>query len=178
MHCSWILCAIAPSRYERVRKHLPTITVDYESRLTAFNTSKLALLIEEEPLAHLTPLLLHMISVVPFDWQFMFLGSYESLDHVRSSLPIQRHQSSGKLKFQRMPEHLSYSMKAMKNHMFADITFYDLYLDGAEWLLLFPADSILCTAANTSLNGWLKYDWIGSRRQVFHYTTSKFLSPG
>ncbi len=45
----------------------------------AYNASKLALVIEPRPLPHLVPHLLHMISVVPPDWRFLFIGSEESV---------------------------------------------------------------------------------------------------
>ncbi len=104
-----------------------------------------------------------MISVVPADWQFLFLGSDESLEHIQSSLAIQRHQSYGKLELKRIPEYnSSWPVIDKKNHMFADMSFYNLYLHRAEWLLDFQADSILCAVAGTTLNDWLKYDWLGS----------------
>lgn len=105
-----------------------------------------------------------MMSAVASDWRFIFLGSDESLSFIRSSLPVQQHQKTGKLELKNLPEHPSYSAKAAKNHMFADISFYTQYVDGAEWLLSLQADSMICVGANTTLDDWLEYDWLGSRR--------------
>lgn len=122
------------------------------------NSVRFALLVEELPLGHVTPLLLQMISVVPPDWSFMFLGSNISLSHVNASMAIRLHQESGKWKLREVPSNTSYGPGAQINHMFTDLSFYQKYLDSAEWLLVFQTDSILCAPSEISLDEWLEYD--------------------
>jgi 16S rRNA G1207 methylase RsmC len=68
------------SRLDEARQKIPKIKVDWAQELStdprdAYNTSKVAILIEPRPLPHLVPQILHMISVVPPDWRFLFIGS-------------------------------------------------------------------------------------------------------
>ena len=127
-----------------------------------FNESKLAILIEDRPLGHLAPLLQHMISVVPPDWRFLFLGSRESLNQTSSSIATQLHQKSGKLTLREIPENGTKSIREVTNRLFTDVTFYQEYTDPAEWLLVFQADSMLCAQSELSLDDWLRYDWVGA----------------
>lgn len=77
-----------------------------------FNDSKVALLIEDRPVAHLAPLLLHMISVVPPDWRFVFLGSVESVVFLNNSLAVRMQVRSGKLDLRELP--LGFSSKGQE----------------------------------------------------------------
>ncbi|PNY24981.1 Uncharacterized protein TCAP_05064 [Tolypocladium capitatum] len=71
---------------------------------TRYNASKVALIIEPEPVPLLVPLLLHMIAVVPPDWQFLFIGSKESVFAVSRGFGIQMQQALGKLDLRILPE--------------------------------------------------------------------------
>lgn len=120
------------------------------------------MLIEERPIKHLTPLLLHMLYVVPPDWQLLYLGSSESVSAVRRSLAVQHHQADGKLDVKLAPRNASYEAREQRNRMLTDVAFYKEYLPSAEWLLMYHADSILCANSPLDLNDWLKYDWVGA----------------
>lgn len=103
-----------------------------------------------------------MLYVVPPEWQLFYLGSTKSLSIVESSPAIQRHQVDGKLQLKLAPQNTSYAAHEQRNRMLTDDAFYQEYLPTAEWLLMYHADSILCANAQTDLNDWLKYDWIGT----------------
>ncbi|KAL8939523.1 MAG: hypothetical protein Q9216_003309 [Gyalolechia sp. 2 TL-2023] len=139
---------------------LPSVSVEFKPPPARYNGSKIALLIEERPIKHLTPLLLHMLYVVPPEWQLFYLGSAESLSMVNRSPAIQHHQIEGKLQLKTAPQNASYAAQEQRNRMLTDVAFYREYLPAAEWLLMYHADSILCANAQTDLNDWLKYDWI------------------
>ena len=139
------------------------MNVNWDPGRSPYNESKLALIIESRPLAHLTPLLLHMISVVPSDWQFLFLGSPESLNRTNTSNAIRLHQATGKLKLREAPDVGHIHEQAKVDRMLTNLTFYERYVDPAEWLLLFHSDSILCARSDSTLDDWLGYDWIGGR---------------
>ena len=81
---------------------------------------------------------------------------------VNRSMPIQHHQIDGKLRLNIIPQIASYSAQEHRNRMLTEVAFYKEYLPSAEWLLMYHADSILCANAQTDLNDWLKYDWIGA----------------
>ncbi|KAL8767346.1 MAG: hypothetical protein Q9209_006109 [Squamulea sp. 1 TL-2023] len=140
----------------------PSIKVHYKDPPPRYNGTKIVLLIEERPIKHLTPLLLHIIFAVPPEWQLLYLGSAESLAQVNRSINIQHYQMDGKLKLKIVPRNASYEAVEQRNRMLTDITFYKEYVPKAEWLLMHHADSILCTNSPLDLNDWLKYDWVGA----------------
>ncbi|KAL9031621.1 MAG: hypothetical protein Q9196_000378 [Gyalolechia fulgens] len=141
---------------------LPSVHVDFKPLPPRYNGTKIALLIEERPIKHLTALLLHMLYVVPPEWQLVYLGSTESLSLVQKSPGIQHQQTDGKLQLRVAPRNTSYAAQEQRNRLLTDVAFYQEYLPAAEWLLMYHADSILCANAPTDLNDWLKYDWIGT----------------
>lgn len=159
---SWSIALLAPHQYEKVQDRLPTLNVDFHPRKPTFNESKIALLIEDRPLPHLTPLLLHMMSVVPPDWRFVFVGSPESLNHTNSSSTVRLQQDSGKLELREGPSVGDYQPQEKVDRMLTNLTFYENYTRTAEWLLVFHLDSIICARSETTVDDWLIYDWIGA----------------
>ena len=120
------------------------------------------MLVEVHPFGHLTALLLHMISVVPFEWRFVYVGSKESLARVKKSIPIRDYEKSGKLVLREVPAGFDATNNEGMHRMLTHMRFYEEVVDPAEWLLLFRADTILCAQSNQSLNDWLEYDWVGA----------------
>src|SRR5271170_4332041 len=92
-----ILC-----RYRTLLPELPALTLDYGK--SPYNQSKVALMVENRPVGSLAPLILHMISVVPPDWRFRFMGSNESVLLVNNSAAIRRQVDVGKLDLTYIPE--------------------------------------------------------------------------
>lgn len=117
---------------------------------------------EERPIKQLTALLLYTIYVVPPDWQLLYLGSAESLAQVNRSGAIRHYQMDGKLELKVTPQGASHEVQEQRNHILTDVAFYKEYLPKAEWLLMYRADSILCSNSRLDLNDWLKYDWVGA----------------
>ncbi|RFU35915.1 hypothetical protein B7463_g483, partial [Scytalidium lignicola] len=147
---------------------LPSVKVDWfpddYNPKSQFNASKVALLIEGRPIPHLVPQLLHMISVVPPDWRFVFIGSKESVIHMGRSFATQYHQANGKLDLIVIREPWSVEDKEHVYRMLTDIRFYNEILPEVEWMLKFESDSIMCGNSKDSLNSWLDYDWAGAPR--------------
>ncbi|KAL8685961.1 MAG: hypothetical protein Q9218_007438, partial [Villophora microphyllina] len=165
----WII-ALTGRRHSDVLHHsiqhhvaqLPSVQVHFKPPPPRYNGTKVALLIEERPLGHLTSLLLHMLYVVPSDWQLLYLGSSESLSRVGRSPAIRHHQMDGKIELREAPQNTSYKAMEQRNRLLTDVGFYKEYLPTAEWLLMYHADSILCANSQSDLNDWLKYDWVGA----------------
>ncbi|KAL8838577.1 MAG: hypothetical protein Q9176_004974 [Flavoplaca citrina] len=150
---------------QKVQHHvsqLPSVKVHLRPPPPRYNGTKVALLMEERPIKHLTPLLLHTIYILPPDWQLLYLGSAKSLAQVNQSKAIQHHQADGKLVLRNTPQNASYDAKEQRNRLLTDVAFYKEYLPKAEWLLMHHADSILCANSPHDLNDWLKYDWVGA----------------
>ncbi|CUS08565.1 unnamed protein product [Tuber aestivum] len=153
-----------------------------------FNESKVALLIEDRPVVHLAPLVLHMISVVPEDWKFQFVGSEASIQFLNRSLGVQRQEARGKLEMVVLPNTWSVKGQEPLSRTMTDIEFWkwvggksswdwtDPYTDQmitgpdgsetkrtqVEWVLIFQTDSIMCANSGVSLNSWLDYDYVGA----------------
>jgi hypothetical protein len=150
-------------------EHLPALKVDWHPNYdpkTQFNSSKVALLIEGRPIPHLVPLLLHMISVVPPDWRFVFIGSNKSVISVSRSFATQYQEANGKLDLMVLPKPWAIDSKEDVYRLLTDIRFYDEFLPRVEWLLKFESDSIMCASSADSLNDWLHYSWAGAPRQA------------
>jgi hypothetical protein len=157
------------SRLDEARQKIPSIKVDWvqESDLdprSAYNVSKVALLIEPRPLPHLVPQILHMISVVPPDWRFLFIGSNKSVASVGRAYATKHQQVIGKLDLMVMPEPWEIESKEKVFRMLTDMRFYDEFLPGVEWILKYESDSILCANSDESLNDWLDWHWAGAPR--------------
>ncbi|KAI1355744.1 hypothetical protein F5Y01DRAFT_151936 [Xylaria sp. FL0043] len=163
------------TRLSEARQRIPKVRIDWrppgpgdeaEAARRRFNTSKVALLIEPRPLPHLVPQILHMVSVVPPDWRFVFIGSNLSVASVGRSYATKHQQAVGKLDLLVLPTPWEIDSKEKVHRLLTDIRFYDEFLPGIEWLLKYEYDSILCANSATSLNEWLDWDWAGSPRTV------------
>ncbi|ETS80292.1 hypothetical protein PFICI_07821 [Pestalotiopsis fici W106-1] len=141
--------------------HRPQIP-SFQNTRSVYNTSKVVLLIEPRPLPYLVPQLLHMISVVPSDWHFVFIGSSESVSSVSQSHSTRYQQALGKLKLMTLPEPWYIESKEGVYRALTDRRFYEEFLPDVEWLLRYDADSILCANSGSSLNDWLGWDWVGT----------------
>ncbi|KAK7960969.1 hypothetical protein PG996_011610 [Apiospora saccharicola] len=158
------------SRLDEARQKIPSVKIDWHPNQNGddprrnYNTSKVALLIEPRPLPHLVPQILHMITVVPPDWRFLFVGSNKSAISVGRSFATKHQQAIGKLDLLVLPEPWEIDSKEKVHRLLTDKRFYAEFLPGAEWLLKYEYDSILCANSNQSLNDWLNWDWAGAPR--------------
>lgn len=154
----------------RTREKIPAVKIDFHPEMdprTAYNSSKLAVLIEARPIPHLVPQILHMMTVVPPDWRFLFIGSNKSVISVGKSFGARFQQATGKLDLMVAPKPWSIDSKEDVFRMLTDNRFYDELLPGVEWMLKYESDSIMCGNSEDSLNGWLDYHWAGAPRYDF-----------
>jgi Protein of unknown function (DUF5672) len=156
------------SRLSEARQKLPSIKVDWkptsDDPRSNYNASKIAMIIEARPIPHLVPQILHMISVVPPDWRFLFIGSNESVVSVGRAFATKHQQVIGKLDLMILPAPWSIENKEHVYRLLTDMRFYDEFLPGVEWILKFESDAILCSNSGTSLNDWLDWSWAGAPR--------------
>jgi hypothetical protein len=155
------------SRLSEARQHIPCVKVDWHPDAhprMAYNQSKVALMIEPRPIPHLVSQMLHMISVVPPDWRFVFVGSEKSVLSLGRSFAMKHQQIIGKLDLMVLPEPWQIDTKEMVFRLLTDMRFYDEFLPGVEWILRFESDSIMCANAEHSLDEWLEWSWAGAPR--------------
>jgi hypothetical protein len=160
---------IAKDKYNDYIEHLPAVKVDWHPEYnpkSQFNASKVAVLIEGRPLPQLVPLLLHMISVVPPDWRFVFIGTNKSVISVSRSFATQYQEANGKLDMVVLPKPWKIDSKEGVYRLLTDMRFYDTILPEAEWMLRFESDSILCANSDDSIDDWLHFDWAGAPRSA------------
>lgn len=129
-----------------------------------------------------------MISVVPEDWKFLFVGSQESITFLNQSLGVQRQEARGKLDMVLLPSNYSVKGQEPLSRTMTDLWFWkwlggdsnwdwrEPYLDEmiigpdgketrrtqVEWMLVFQTDSIMCANSGVSLNSWLDWDYVGA----------------
>jgi hypothetical protein len=146
--------------------NLPSITLQYNPKNmpppSPYNTSKVALLIENRSNPVLAPLMLHFMSVVPPDWRFRFMGSLDSVTHINQSRSIRDAVASGKLDLTYIPANMTTGSQEEISQFLTTLWIYEHVLQPAEWLLVFQTDSMLCANSRQSLNNWLEYDWVGA----------------
>ncbi|KAI9831624.1 MAG: hypothetical protein M1826_003233 [Phylliscum demangeonii] len=148
----------------QISSRIPTVKIDYHPHrdpCSNWDQSRVAVLVEARLLGQLSALLLHMISVVPPEWRFVYLGSAASVAVVNGSLAVQLHQATGQLEVRVTPPDLPADI----NKLLTSKTFYNDVIDSAaEWLLVFHADSILCANSRVSLDDWVDqgWDWVGA----------------
>ncbi|KAL7822150.1 hypothetical protein V8C26DRAFT_438860 [Trichoderma gracile] len=164
-----IVSSRVTSRLEEARRMIPSVKLDWpippaKDPRAAFNSSKLALLVEARPLPHLSPLMMHMMAVVPPDWRFLFVGSSESIMSISRAYSIQHQQVIGKLDLVELPPPWSIASKEDVFRLLTDTRFYDEFIPDVEWILKYEHDSMLCANSETSLNEWLDWDWTGAAR--------------
>jgi Protein of unknown function (DUF5672) len=107
--------------------------------------------------------MLHFMNVAPPDWRFQFLGSEHSVQHLNSSPSIQMYERIGKLDLTVIPSNYSVTTQEDLSIMLTDLHFVDHVLPpGAEHLLMFQSDSIICANNNKTLDDWLGYAYVGA----------------
>ena len=138
-----------------------------ESDLTP-SRKKVALLIENRPIAYLVPLLLHFLSVIPPDWSFRFMGSPAAHDVVLTSPAIRRAIAAQKLFLEPIPAQHSVGSRSALTRLFVDPWFYESWLYPAEWLFVFQSDSMVCSQSNTTLNDFVAqgYPFLGAGKST------------
>lgn len=119
-------------------------------------------MIEPRPIPHLAPLIIHMISVAPLDWCFLFIGTNESVMHVNQSRAVKYQQDTGKLVLTVLPEPWEASGQEKIARVLTDIRFYDEFLPDVQWVLKYGYDTILCANSEKSVDDWMEWDWAGT----------------
>ncbi|KAF3908043.1 hypothetical protein ABW21_db0202851 [Orbilia brochopaga] len=128
---------------------------ELEQQRGPYNESKLAFLLENRALPHLTPLLLHFMGVVPPEWPFMFLGSNVSIAHIRKSPAIRQFEEVGKIRMSQISENVTITSQEDLSRLLTSREFYEALLP-AEWLFFFQTDSIICANSPTTINDWVE----------------------
>lgn len=176
---SWFIKAFSDDyryRLQALVPEFPSVVFDY-GETPKYNTSKVALLIENRQKGVLAPLIVSMMAALPQDWTFRFMGSPESVAKVNSSAAIRRNVNMERLSLTYIPSNMTTSGQEEISTFLTNLWVNEVLLRPAEWLLVYQLDSecqrareslgadktgLICSKASSSLNEWLEYDWVGA----------------
>lgn len=125
------------------------------------SSQKAAAIVENRPLENLVPITLHFSSVLGPEWPIHVFTSEENRVLFSESEPFQREVAVGRFHVRSLPEEEKLSSHASVSAFFTKPWFWE-QLAPAEHLLLFQADSILCTKAPQKVEDFLQYDFVGA----------------
>ncbi|CAG8980980.1 hypothetical protein HYALB_00011089 [Hymenoscyphus albidus] len=125
------------------------------------STEKAAAIVENQPLESLVPISLHFSSVLGPEWPIHIFTSAETQHLFTDSEPFQREVAVGRFIVRLLPEEEKLSSRASVSAFFTKPWLWE-QLAPAEHILLFQADSILCSKAPLKVEGFLEYDFVGA----------------
>ena len=119
------------------------------------------MIVENRVLANLIPIILHFSSVLGPEWPIHLFTSEENQKTLLQSFPFQRGVSAGRLHIRPLPPNTELNTHASISDFYTTPWFWE-QLAPAEHLLLFQADSILCSNSDQHVDDFLQYDFIGA----------------
>lgn len=143
----------------------PLESTQYESVLGTVKPKKVAVILETRPLSHLLPLILHFSSVLGPEWPIYVFTPPSVVNMLQKSAAFNRSIEDGKVEIRGLP------MGVAVDYPFHDPVKRAKFLTGpwfweslmpAEHVLLFGADSMICSKSELSIDDFLKYDFIGA----------------
>ena len=143
----------------------PAEPTQYESVLGTVKPKKVAAILETRPLSHLLPLILHFSSVLGPEWPIYVYTPPSAVEMLQKSAAFNRSVEDGRVEIRGLP------MGVAADYAFHDPVKRAKFLTGpwfweslmpAEHVLLFGADSMICSKSELSIDDFLKYDFIGA----------------
>ena len=118
-------------------------------------------IIEDRPLSNLAPLLLHFSSVLGPNWPIVLFTNPSTNPLLDASAPFQRAVEEGRIEIRALPKDTSFKNHAAVSELLTAPWFWE-QLAPAGHVLLFQADSILCSNSKTKMESFLEYDFVGA----------------
>jgi hypothetical protein len=147
----------------------PATQVSSTSKTTAQSSDKIAVILESRPLPHLLPLLLHFSTVLGPDWPIHVFTSPTTKSKLLKTPSLRRLVTAGLVSFADLPIGLppdfSFHEPFFRTEFMTRFGFWES-LKPAEHVLLFSADSMLCSQSPRTVDGFLQYDFIGAPLSV------------
>ncbi|KAI1369074.1 hypothetical protein F5Y08DRAFT_352857 [Xylaria arbuscula] len=125
------------------------------------HTDRVAVIIEDRPLGNLVPILLHFHSVLGPEWPVILYTTPPTASHLLNSSSLARAVAAAAIEIRHLPAETTFSSHAAVS---AFLTSPFLWTDLAPYakVLLFQADSILCSASSRHVDEFLAYDLVGA----------------
>ena len=128
---------------------------------TRISKEKAAVIVENRVLANLIPIILHFSSVLGPEWPIHVFTGEENQRILLQSFPFQRGVSAGRFHIRLLPPDTPLNTHASVSNFMTTPWFWE-QLAPAEHLLLFQADSILCSNSDQKVEDFLQYDFVGA----------------
>lgn len=128
-------------------------------------TDKVAVIIENRLFNSLIPLILHFAAVLGPTWPIILYTSSEVMDSLQNSTALARMERQ--IQVRPLPAGTEFRTHGSVSKFLTDRWLWE-DLAPAERVLLFQADSMICSNAQQSMDDFLEYDFIGAPiRQEF-----------
>jgi len=138
---------------------VPSFMNKAHSHSSTSSTQNVAVIIENRPLSNLAPLILHFSSVLGPAWPVILYTSGNSL--LNASIPFQRAIDEKRVQIRHLPNNTQFENHAAVSEFLTRPWFWE-QLAPAGHVLMFQADSILCSNSDTPIEHFLQYDFIGA----------------
>lgn len=119
----------------------------------------LATIIENGPIDKLLPLLHHFSAVLGPEWPIVLFTNQTTVPY---SASLHREMRSGQITIRSLPAYVPLEKQQDVSEFLKKSWFWE-QLAPAEHVLMFQADSILCSASSLTVDDFLHYDFIGAR---------------
>ncbi|RDL39734.1 uncharacterized protein BP5553_04074 [Venustampulla echinocandica] len=122
---------------------------------------KAAAIVENRPLDNLIPIILHFSSVLGPEWPIHVFTNEDNIGNFSESTPFQRQVADGRFHVQTLPRGEALNTHASVSGFFTKPWFWE-QLAPYEHILIFQADTIICSNSPQKVEDFLEYDFVGA----------------
>ena len=133
-------------------------------RPSSSTTKNVAVIIEDRPLAIISPFLLHFSSVLGPAWPIVYYTSTREGSNANSSA-WQRALGDGLIEVRQIPKEAGSTSHASRSALLTSPWLWE-QLAPAGHVLLFQADSMICSNSQANVADFLQYDFVGAPIEV------------
>ncbi|KAL8954780.1 MAG: hypothetical protein Q9183_006936 [Haloplaca sp. 2 TL-2023] len=138
-----------------------TVSITDDLAEPSTDVTKVAVLVENRPLANLVPTILAFNSVLGRTWPLRIFHGPLNARLLETSAPIQRLVEEGKLTLSVVPDHFDFTHHNAVSVFFTDPWLWE-ELAPAKHIFIFQTDSTICANSRRKVDDFLEYDFIGA----------------
>ncbi|KAI0128877.1 hypothetical protein BJ170DRAFT_350135 [Xylariales sp. AK1849] len=125
------------------------------------HTDRAAVIVENRPLENLIPVILHFHSVLGPEWPLIFYTTPTTSEALMLSAPFSRAVDEQRVVIRHLPPEVSFGSHRAVSLFLADPWIWE-ELAPYKKVLMFQADSIICSSSSAKVEDFLEYDLIGA----------------
>jgi len=131
---------------------------------------KVAVIVETRPLRVLLPVITHFAAVLGPEWPILLFTRASTVQTLaafgQGSQPFRRMVKAGQVKIIELPTRSSLQNYEGISHFLASKWFWS-QMGPAKHMLLFQADSMLCSSSGRRVEDFMEYDFVGAAHPYF-----------